>query len=130
MLRNKTKSTFLAMAAGSLVLAGTAFSQTNSTPDTTTTAPAASNPGVVPGHPRETEIDNRVNRQDARIQKGEEEGKISQAQGTRMENRDNRLATRAQNDVNTKGYVPKKQYRKMNKNLNHRSRKIRHKKQS
>ena len=99
----KTTSLFLA-AALSLSLSGMAMAQT-ATPD--------------PGHPRVNEVQDRINNQEARVDKGISDGQINAKQAAR----DDAKLAREQNSLNKdmagdKGHITKKEQKNLNKRLN------------
>lgn len=78
-----------------------------------------------PGHPRVNEIDQRLENQEKRIQQGEASGKLTAAQGERLEKRDERVAKEeARDEAKHNGHLTKQEQRRMNKQLNHNSKKI------
>lgn len=111
MYRPKFMLTSFALTA-LLASGGTAFAQTASgVPD--------------PGHPRVNEVQDRINNQESRVDKGVSDGQISAKQAAR----DDAKLAREQNSLNQDqakhgGHITKAEQRNLNKRLNKGSKQI------
>jgi hypothetical protein len=107
-----TKS-LLVLAAGGLMLAGSASAQT-----ATTTSGAG--PGVVdPGHPRVNEVNQREENQQQRIANGVSSGKLSAQQTANLEKREASVQNREQKDMaEHNGHLTKSEQRGINRQQN------------
>ncbi|MGH8455908.1 MAG: hypothetical protein ACRETW_01440 [Stenotrophobium sp.] len=84
----------------------------------------------VPGHPRVNEVNNRLENQQDRVDKGVANGTINAKQATRDEKHDANIAQRESADeAKHGGHLTKREKRNLNKSLNkdsHRIHKQRH----
>jgi hypothetical protein len=79
----------------------------------------------VPGHPRVNEVNNRLENQQDRIQKGVANGTITATQAAHDETRDANIAQRESADeAKHNGHLTKAEDRNLNKAENHNSRHI------
>ena len=109
----KTQSLTLTAATLTLLtgFAGMALAQSAATPD--------------PGHPRINEVQQRIDNQQARVDKGVSDGQINARQAAR----DDAKLAREQNSLNQDaakngGHITKAEQRNLNKRLNKGSRQI------
>ncbi|MGH8113950.1 MAG: hypothetical protein ACREPS_02685 [Rhodanobacteraceae bacterium] len=80
---------------------------------------------TVPGHPRVNEVNNRVNNQQARTQKGIANGTVTGKQAANDEKRDANIAQRTSADeAKHNGHLTKTEDRNLNRAENRNSRKI------
>ena len=80
---------------------------------------------IVPGHPRVSEIDKRLQRQQNRTDAGVKDGQINAGQEARDSNADARVAGQLSKDEAADGgHITKRQQRKINKELNRNSGRI------
>ncbi len=106
------------------VAGGTALAQT--APAAPTAAPAQAAPAVAdPGHPRINEVQQRIDNQQARVDRGISDGQINAKQAAR----DDAKLAREQNSLNRDaaahgGHITKAEQRNLNKRLNKGSKKI------
>jgi hypothetical protein len=108
----------------SLALAGFAFSGFVSAPLFAQTTP-------VPDHPRENEVNQRLNDQQARIQQGEAAGTMTGKQAARDEAHDANIARReAVDESKHNGHITKAEQRRLNRSENRNSNRIYHQKHS
>jgi len=116
---NIFSKSLLALAVGGLMLAGSAAAQT-----TTTTSGAG--PGVVdPNHPRVNQVNRREGRQQQRIAKGIQNGKLSSRQTTNLERRETNLQNREKADMaKNNGHLTKPEQRGLNRQENRISKSI------
>jgi hypothetical protein len=78
-----------------------------------------------PGHPRVNEVNQRLDNQQTRIQKGVADGQINAKQGVRDEKQDANIAQRESADqAKNGGHLTKQEQRNLNKSENHDSRRI------
>ena len=97
-------------------LASTAFAATGAMAQTT----------PVPNHPRVNEVNQRVDNQQQRIDKGEANGTINGKQAARDEQHDANIAQRASADeARHNGHLTKPETRRLNRSENRNSRHIR-----
>ena len=83
----------------------------------------------VPGHPRVTEVNQRLSNQQNRIQNGEANGTMNGKQAARDEKQDANIAQRESADeAKHNGHLTKGEDRRLNKSENHDSRRIRRQK--
>ena len=110
---SKFSSFLIVLAAGGLMLTGSAVAQT-STP--------AAGPGVVdPGHPRVNQVDRREGRQQQRIGNGVKNGTLTPQQTSHLEKREASVQKTEQADMAAhNGHLTKVEQ----KNLNHRENRI------
>ncbi len=105
---NITKTLILATAT--IMLANPVFAQTQ----------------IDPGHPRVNEVENRINNQQERIERGEANGTITPAQGARDEKRVEHIQNQvAKDEAKHNGHLTKKEQRRLNKEENKNSKDIR-----
>ncbi|SRR5258708_1907688 len=112
-MNSKFGSSLLILAAGGLMLAGSASAQT---------ATPAAGPGVVdPGHPRVNQVDRREGRQQKRIANGVKNGTLTPEQTAHLEKREAGVQKTEQADMaKHNGHLTKVEQ----KNLNHRENRI------
>jgi hypothetical protein len=80
---------------------------------------------TVPGHPRVNEVDQRIENQQQRIDNGVKDGQINAKQEMRDENKLNKVSNELSTDeAKNGGHITKAEQTKMNKQLNHNSRRI------
>jgi hypothetical protein len=80
---------------------------------------------IVPGHPRVSEIDKRLERQQNRTEAGVKDGQINANQEARDSNADARVASQLSKDQAADGgHITKRQQRKLNNELNQNSGRI------
>ena len=118
-MNNTFSKSLLVLAVGGLMVAGSAAAQT-----TTTTSGAG--PGAVdPGHPRVNQVNRREGRQQQRIAKGIENGKLNSRQTTNLEKRETRVQNREQKDMaQHNGHLTKAEQKGINRQQNRISRSI------
>ena len=79
----------------------------------------------VPGHPRVNEVNQRLENQQDRIQKGVADGQITGKQAARDEKQDANIARRESADeAKHNGHLTKGEQRRLNRSENHDSRRI------
>jgi hypothetical protein len=79
----------------------------------------------VPGHPRVNEVDQRLDNQQNRIQKGVADGQINAKQEARDEKHDSNIAERESADeAKNGGHLTKAEDKHLNKSLNKNSARI------
>ncbi len=79
----------------------------------------------VPGHPRENEVNTRLENQQNRVANGVAAGQINGRQAVRDDARDARVARQESRDeAKHNGHITKAEQVRMNKELNHNSRDI------
>jgi hypothetical protein len=106
----------------SLALAGFAYAVLVSVPSFAQTAP-------VPDHPRENEVNQRLDNQQARIQQGEASGSMTGKQAARDESHDANIAQReAVDESKHNGHITKPEQRRLNRSENRNSKRIAHQK--
>jgi len=118
-MNNTFSKSLLVLAVGGLMVAGSAAAQT-----TTTTSGAG--PGAVdPGHPRVNQVNRREGRQQQRIAKGIENGKLNSRQTTNLEKRETRVQNREQKDMaQHNGHLTKAEQKGINRQQNRISKSI------
>jgi len=118
-MNNTLSKSLLVLAVGGLMVAGSAAAQT-----TTTTSGAG--PGAVdPGHPRVNQVNRREGRQQQRIAKGIENGKLNSRQTTNLEKRETRVQNREQKDMaQHNGHLTKAEQKGINRQQNRISKSI------
>ena len=116
---NIFSKSLLALAVGGLMFAGSAAAQT-----TTTTSGAG--PGVVdPGHPRVNQVNRREARQQQRIAKGIQNGKLNSQQAATLERRETNLQNREKADMaKHNGHLTKAEQKGLNRQDNRISKSI------
>lgn len=86
---------------------------------------AAAQTAPVPDHPRVNEVNQRLDNQQNRIDKGEADGQISGKQAARDETHDTNIAKRESSDeAKHGGHLTKAEQRTLNKSENKNSRRI------
>ena len=89
-MNNTFSKSLLILAVGGLMVAGSTAAQT-------ATTPSGAGPGVVdPGHPRVNQVNRREGRQQQRIAKGVQNGKLTSQQTARLEKRETSVQNREQ----------------------------------
>lgn len=89
-------------------------------------ANAMAQDSTVPGHPRVNEVNNRINHQQARTQKGIANGTVTGKQAANDEKRDANIAQRASADeARHNGHLTKREDRHLNRAENRNGRHIR-----
>src|SRR5450755_4289105 len=113
----KITSSLLALAAGGLILVGSASAQTTT---------SGAGPGVVdPGHPRVNEVNQREENQQQRIANGVSSGKLNSQQTANLENRETAVQNREQRDMaKNNGHLTKAEQRGINRQQNRISKSI------
>jgi len=117
-MNNKFTQSLLVLAAGGLMLAGSAVAQTSTT--------SGAGPGVVdPKHPRVNQVNRRETRQQKRIGEGVENGKLTPQQTANLEKREASVEKREQKDMAAhNGHLTKAEQRGINRQQNRISRSI------
>jgi uncharacterized lipoprotein YajG len=117
-MNNKFTQSLLVLAAGGLMLAGSAVAQTSTT--------SGAGPGVVdPNHPRVNQVNRRETRQQKRIGEGVENGKLSPKQTANLEKRESSVQNREQKDMAAhNGHLTKAEQKGINRQQNRISRSI------
>lgn len=114
-----TKSLLASLALALILTSGAAMAQTS-------TMPPATDP-TVPGHPRVNEIDQRLENQQKRIDNGVKDGQLSAKQVAHDEAVDSKVAGQLSTDeAKHNGHITKAEQARMNKELNHNSKRIHH----
>jgi hypothetical protein len=86
---------------------------------------AAANAQTVPDHPRENEVNQRLDNQQARINQGLANGTMTGKQGARDEAHDTNIAKRESVDeAKHNGHLTKGEQRRLNRSENRNSRRI------
>ncbi|MGA9504102.1 MAG: hypothetical protein WBV31_06665, partial [Terriglobales bacterium] len=118
-MKNTFSKSLLALAAGGLMLAGSAVAQTS-----TTTSGAG--PGVVdPGHPRVNQVNRREENQQQRIANGVSSGKLNSRQTANLEKRETSVQNREQRDMaKNNGHLTKAEQKGINRQQNRISKSI------
>jgi len=81
----------------------------------------------VPGHPRVNEVNNRLDHQQERIDKGVADGQINARQAARDDRHDANIARRESADeARHDGHMTKREQKHLNHSLNHNSHRIHH----
>ena len=116
---NNLSKSLLALAAGGLMLAGSAVAQTAS-------STSGAGPGVVdPGHPRVNQVNRREAHQQKRIANGINSGKLSPQQTANLEKREASVERREQRDMaKHNGHLTKAEQRGINRQQNRISKSI------
>ncbi|WP_232821139.1 hypothetical protein [Dyella sp. C11] len=82
-------------------------------------AAAQTSPTDIPGHPRVSEVNQRLDNQQNRIQNGVADGQINAKQATRDETHDANIAQRESRDeAEHGGHLTKQEQKNLNKSLN------------
>lgn len=118
-MTNKFAHSLLVLAAGGLMLAGSAAAQT-------ATPASGAGPGQVdPGHPRVNQVNARQTAQQKRIANGVKNGQLNARQTARLERGEARIQTREQKDMAAhNGHLTKKDQRQLNREENRMSKRI------
>jgi len=120
-MTNKITQSLLILAAGGLMLVGSASAQTQ---DTTNTAGAGAGQ-VDPGHPRVNQVNARETNQQDRIANGVKNGQLTPGQTARLEKGEQRLQNNEKKDMAAdNGHLTKQDQRQLNREANHMSRRI------
>ncbi|WP_238481189.1 hypothetical protein [Dyella telluris] len=79
----------------------------------------------IPGHPRVSEVNQRLDNQQNRIQAGVADGQLNAKQAARDEKQDSNIAARESRDeAEHGGHLTKQEDKNLNKSLNHDSKRI------
>jgi len=118
-MNNTFSKSLLILAVGGLMVAGSAAAQT-----ATTTSGAG--PGAVdPGHPRVNQVNRREGRQQQRIAKGVQNGKLTSQQTANLEKRETSVQNREQKDMaKHNGHLTKAEQKGINRQQNRISKSI------
>jgi len=85
----------------------------------------STNPNDIPGHPRVSEVNQRLDNQQNRIQAGVADGQLNAKQAARDEKQDSNIAARESRDeAEHGGHLTKQEDKNLNKSLNHDSKRI------
>lgn len=116
-MKNLFSKSFLILAAGGLIIAGSAVAQTTT---------SGAGPGTYdPGHPRVNEVNGREANQENRINNGVKNGQLTQGQATRLQNGENRIQNQEKRDMAAHdGHLTKGEQRHLNREQNRESRRI------
>jgi len=116
-MNSKFASSLLVLAVGGMMVVGSASAQTST---------SGAGPGVVdPGHPRVNEVNRRQERQQQRIAKGVQNGKLSPQQTANLEKREAKVDNREQKDMAAhNGHLTKAEQRGINRQQNRISKSI------
>ena len=116
-MNSKFASSLLVLAVGGMMVVGSASAQTST---------SGAGPGVVdPGHPRVNEVNRRQERQQQRIAKGVQNGKLSPQQTANIEKREAKVDNREQKDMAAhNGHLTKAEQRGINRQQNRISKSI------
>lgn len=117
-MNSKLANSLLVLAVGGMMVVGSASAQTSTT--------SGAGPGVVdPGHPRVNEVNRRQERQQQRIAKGVQNGKLSPQQTANLEKREAKVDNREQKDMAAhNGHLTKAEQRGINRQQNRISKSI------
>lgn len=114
---NKITNSLLVLAAGGLMLLGSAAAQT----DNSNAGPG----GVDPGHPRVNQVNRRQTRQQKRIAQGVKNGSLSPKETANLEKREAGVQRQEQRDMaKHNGHLTKAEQRQLNRRENRISRTI------
>ena len=118
-MKNKISKSLLILAAGGLMLAGSAVAQT-------ATSTSGAGPGVYdPGHPRVNQVNRREQRQQNRIANGLHNGTLNANQAANLEKREAGLQNQERKDMAAhNGHLTKAEQRGLNQRENRISRGI------
>jgi hypothetical protein len=118
-MKSTFTNSFLTLAVGGLLLAGSASAQTS-------TSTSGAGPGVVdPGHPRVNQVNRREGRQQQRIANGISSGKLTAQQTSNLEKREASVQNREQKDMAAhNGHLTKAEQRGINRQQNRISKSI------
>lgn len=79
----------------------------------------STSPESIPGHPRVSEVNQRLENQQDRVQAGVADGQINAKQATRDEKHDSNIAARESRDeAEHGGHLTKQEQKNLNKSLN------------
>jgi uncharacterized lipoprotein YajG len=119
MINTLTKS-LLVLAAGGLMIAGTASAQTQNSNT------SAAGPGQVdPGHPRVNQVNGRETNQQKRIANGVKNGTLTPGQTAHLENREQHIENQQKADMAAhNGHLTKGEQKQLNKEQNQTSKQI------
>jgi hypothetical protein len=117
-MTNKISKSLLVLAAGGLMLTGSAMAQSSNT--------SGAGPGVVdPGHPRVNQVNRREQNQQNRIANGLKNGTLNSQQATNLEKRETNLQNREKRDMAAhNGHLTKSEQRGLNRQENRISKSI------
>jgi uncharacterized lipoprotein YajG len=118
-MKNKISKSLLVLAAGGLMLAGSAAAQT-------ATNSSGAGPGMYdPGHPRVNQVNRREQRQQNRIANGLKNDKLNANQAANLEKREASLQNQERKDMaEHNGHLTKAEQRQLNRRENRISRSI------
>ena len=118
---NKISNSFLVLAVGGLMLAGSAAAQT-----TTNSNTSGAGAGVVdPNHPRVNQVNGREQNQQKRIANGIKNDKLTPGQAANLEKGQQRLQNNEKKDMAAhNGHLTKANQRQLNREANRQSKKI------
>ncbi len=123
-MTNKITQSLLVLAAGGLMIVGSAAAQTQSSRPTNPIARAGAGQ-VDPGHPRVNQVNRRETRQQARIAQGVKSGQLTPAETRRLERGEQRLQNNEKKDMaKDNGHLTKPDQRKLNREANRMSKRI------
>jgi hypothetical protein len=117
-MTNTFKQSLLMLAAGGLMVVGSASAQTANT--------SGAGPGQVdPGHPRVNQINRRETNQQKRIANGVKNGQLTPAETRRLQRGEKRLQNNEKRLMaKDNGHLTKKDQRQLNREANHMSDRI------
>ncbi|WP_233171865.1 hypothetical protein [Dyella sp. ASV21] len=82
-------------------------------------------PDNIPGHPRVSEVNQRLQNQQNRVQAGVADGQLNAKQAARDEKQDSNIAARESRDeAQHGGHLTTQEQKNLNKSLNHDSKRI------
>ena len=112
-MKNRISNSFVALAIGGLLLAGSAVAQTS-------TNTSGAGPGVVdPSHPRVNQVNRRQHNQQNRIANGEKNGTLTPQQSANLEKREANVQARKQKDMaQHNGHLTKAEQNGINRQQN------------
>ncbi len=118
-MNNKFTNSLLVLAAGGLMIAGSAAAQTSNNT-------SGAGPGVVdPGHPRVNQVNRREGNQQQRIGNGIKSGKLNSKQATHLEKRETSVQNREKKDMAAhNGHLTKAEQKGINRQQNRISKSI------
>jgi hypothetical protein len=117
-MNNKITQSLLVLAAGGLMIAGSASAQAQNI--------SGAGPGQVdPRHPRVNQVNRRETLQQNRIANGVKNGQLTPGQTRRLERGEQRLQDNEKKDMaKDQGHLTKQHQRQLNREANHMSRRI------
>ncbi len=119
-MTNKITKSLLVLAAGGLMMAGSASAQTQ---NSNTSGAGAGQ--VDPGHPRVNEVNARAQNQEDRIANGVKNDKLTPGQTAHLENREQHIQNQQKADMAAhNGHLTKAEQKQLNKEQNKTSRQI------